>query len=99
MVAGGVLPLLLTLLGAGEEEAMVAQGAASPSSSLCLVRVRGGHGCAVGGLPRLHTLLSTNEEEAMVAQAASSSSLCLVWVRRRPWLRRGRPPPHSARSG
>ena len=39
--AGGVLPLLLTLLGAGEEEGMVVVlEAFSPSSSLFLLMVR-----------------------------------------------------------
>jgi hypothetical protein len=65
--------LLLTLLGAGEEEGMVVVLEAS-SSSFCLVR----HvGCAGGVLPLLLTLLGAGEEEGMlvVLEASSPSSL------------------------
>jgi hypothetical protein len=76
----------------------------SPSSLLCLVRVRrSAWWLCWRRPPLLLTLLGAGEEECMVVvleASFTSSSLCLVRVRRRAWWLCWRrplpPPPHSA---
>jgi hypothetical protein len=85
---------------------VVVLGASSPSSSLCLMRVRRrARWLCWGRPPLLLTLLGAGLEEGMVVvlgASSPSSSLCLIRMRRRAcWLCWGRLPPplHSAWCG
>jgi hypothetical protein len=69
---------------------LVVLKASFPSSSLCLMRVRGRGGACWLCCPLLLILLGAGEEEGMVVVLEASSpfsSLCLMRVRRRAcWL-------------